>query len=253
MAYSNGAEIGILYDERGSTFSATLDARNFVLLVSEVDLTTPMVARLKPKEHPDATKTMLFEDEVQNLLIYGHTFRPNDINIRWPLFSSDQYEPPAEIVDGQLDTQLRQCVLSDLNVLKLKENLRLPLRSYKRQWEAIIHPLQQGWLDIRWQTLQPKYFRLGIRILDCHNHTTRRLFATERRSSDGQNRSLYDILETTREQLKEIKKIKNWPDRGADLLKHHRQLVAYQSMFILSQHIPAELSTRNMGKSVLLA
>ncbi|KAH2976040.1 hypothetical protein KXW58_007570 [Aspergillus fumigatus] len=144
LAYSNGAKLDMMYDNGAVGFSATLDARNFVLSVSGKDLSAPLLAHLEPKEHPDTCKDILSEEEIKNLLLYGHSFRPYDIGLGWPLFGGVDSEPPPELVDGRFDEQLQRCVLSNSNLDRLKERFRQLSHEYTEKWLQLVQQQQHS-------------------------------------------------------------------------------------------------------------
>jgi hypothetical protein len=133
MAYANGAKQSIPADN-GSYF-AVLRARYFVLTIRRQSLADQAVAHIEPREQPYYTAQFLDEQAWRNLLEDGHTFGRTKYS-GWPSYTNlDTDNPPANLVNGELDVQIQNEVIDDLRAGELKRRLVESVRKSRRRWE----------------------------------------------------------------------------------------------------------------------
>jgi hypothetical protein len=263
MAYANGAHASITLDS--GSYVAVLRARHFVLTVRRQSLTDQAVAHIEPRERAFYSAQPMNDQAWKNLLEHGHSFSKTDYS-GWPLYTNlDTDNPPANLVNGELDVQLKNEVLDDTRVSELKERLITCTRQCRTHWNTCYKELKD-----RSQLMETHNGDRSYDISDYDNLLIQFKERMERKLNGlvsfiekepenaiehAQNLRLDPIMWYDWAQSDRDWKGLEWArvPRFLELMRWHGAIIVLVRFLILSTKIDSLLSSRGTGDTVLLA
>lgn len=266
MAYANGAKQSV--STESGAYIAVLRAKYFVLTIRRQALTDQAVAHIEPREKEHHTAHYMAEQAWRNLLEDGHSFGKADYS-GWPLYTNlDTDSPPANLVNGEFDVQLRNEVLDDYRAAELKSKLDESLRKCRWLWDLSYNELitRTTWLDdtnnISRAAMVREYLEKALKFTESMTKGLLDLnYQIETHPGDALRSavSLRDdpmqwflVESKDRGQDWEIFNWNGYP-RFPELMRWHEVVIALLRFLVRPTHIDGVLSSRGTGDTVLLA
>ncbi|UDD63992.1 hypothetical protein AFCA_011246 [Aspergillus flavus] len=242
MGYANGALLEMSRNSTDGGYRARLDARNLTLTVRQEGLNSSTVAHITVKATPSHERTCMSVLCWESLLGTGSSISLNqDDLLAW--LQNFQNGPDEALVDGRWNSRIQNAIFDYYVTDDLKTKLEHAYCQCYDTWKAVAALRPQ----VRFISDNEEVF--------CENLLKSKVFMSDETYKPYCEElcSIQGVLDYSVNQWALVHEEHTQHQNLNGLLNSHRVLLSLHRLYILSQKIPKQLSTRGSGDMVLIA